>query len=278
LKRDVADRIAPMNVLYKFFSLDCFLEAAVQSGCKTIELWGGAPHVDIEGAAPSDVRRVKRQIEGRGLSVSCFTPEISLYPVNIASDEEHVRLRSESYVTKSLEIAVELGAPVMQISSGTGYRHMPPDEAWRRSAESLGRIARRAESLGIQLALEPLPQYESNLVCDVAGIERMLDEIGSPAVGVLLDTVVAAAAGDDPDIYFRKFGKRVLHAQWIDGPEGHLAWGDGRLPLERFWNAVREADYSGSFGLELYDHKYYVEPGPVLRRCVETMRGLESFA
>ncbi len=39
----------------------------------------------------ADLRRVKRQLDERGLSVECFTPEQVMYPVNIASSADWLR-------------------------------------------------------------------------------------------------------------------------------------------------------------------------------------------
>lgn len=170
-------RIAPMNVLYKFFSLDYFLDAVVRNNCRTIELWGGAPHIDIEEITSEEVGHLKKRITGRNLQVCSLTPETGLYPVNIASGDKLTRKRSEAYLMKALEVAAEMGIPLMQVTSGGGYYNEPVDEAWGRSVDTLGRIVLRAEALGIELALEPLSRHESNLVYDTAALSRML-EIG----------------------------------------------------------------------------------------------------
>ncbi|MFS0724341.1 sugar phosphate isomerase/epimerase family protein [Paenibacillus sp. 1P07SE] len=263
--------LAPMNILYKFYSLPYFLDATLRLGCEAVELWGGAPHLDIEGASPEDIRGIKRLLEGRGLRVCCLTPETGLYPVNIASEDKEMRRLSEAYLSKALDIAAELGSPVMQATSGTGYFDARPDGAWARSAEGLGRLSAKAEALGVDLALEALPRHESNLVYDATTIGRMLDEVGAPALGVLLDTSAAAAAGDTPELYIRKFGSRIKHIQLIDGPDGRLAWGDGCLPLESYAASIAASGYEGALGLELYAHSYYEKPDPVLERCVQAL-------
>lgn len=268
-------RIAPMNVLYKFFSLDYFLDAVVRNNCRTIELWGGAPHIDIEEITSEEVGHLKKRITGRNLQVCSLTPETGLYPVNIASGDKLTSKRSEAYLMKALEVATEMGIPLMQVTSGSGYYNEPVDEAWGRSVDTLGRIVLRAEALGIELALEPLSRHESNLVYDTAALSRMLADIDSPVLGVQLDTAVAAAAGESPSDYFRLFGTRIKHIQLIDGPDGHLAWGDGSLPLAQYVAEACKHGYTGSFGLELFDHKYYVEPGQVLARSIEALRSLE---
>ncbi|MDI4650134.1 sugar phosphate isomerase/epimerase family protein [Cohnella hashimotonis] len=265
--------VAPSNVLYKFHSLGSFLAEAVRCGCETIELWGGAPHLDIEAATPADLKKLRRRLAELELRVCCLTPETGLYPVNIASNDPVLRQRSEIYAMKSLEAAAELQVPIMQVTSGTGYYDRPAEEAWRRSADFLSRLSRRAAALGIRLALEALPVHESNLVRDAASLRRMLDEVGQPALGALLDTSTAAALGESPADYIRLLGAdRIAHIQLVDGPGGHLAWGDGTLSLAEYLASIRAAGYAGSLGLELFDHKYYVDPAPVLRRAAGALR------
>ncbi|UUZ81198.1 sugar phosphate isomerase/epimerase [Paenibacillus sp. P26] len=272
MSRETWSRAAPMNVLYKFYSLPYFLDAAAANGFEAIELWGAAPHLYIDECTEADVKQLKRELAGRGLKVSCLTPESTLYPVNIAAEEPELRKRSIAYMLRALEIASELEIPLMQAVSGGGYYHEPAEEAWKRSRDSLDRIVTRAESLGIRISLEPLLPYESNLVNSLASARSMLEEIGSASLGIHLDTIAMEAAGDTLEEYFSALGRRILHVQLCDGPGGHLAWGDGTLPMKSYLQSLESRQYEGAIGLEMFDHKYYVDPDRVLKRCADEIR------
>ena len=75
------------------------------------------------------------------MTLACFTPEQVVYPVNIAAFEDSLRERSVQYFLRNLEIAAELGASQMLVSSGWGYLTEQVSVAWERSRESLTRMA-----------------------------------------------------------------------------------------------------------------------------------------
>jgi protein FrlC len=272
MSRDSLSRIAPMNVLYKFFSLDYFLDAVVRCELQTIELWGAAPHVYVEEMSLADIARIRKEINKRQLNVCCFTPEITNYPINIAAQEVHVRKRSIDYMLKSMQVAAELDIKLMQISSGSGYYNEPTDEAWKRSRNSLETIVKQAELLGIQMSLEPLLSHDSNLVNSVPSAQKMLEDIASPFLGILIDTVTMAASGDSLNDYFKAFGSQIKHVQLCDGPGGHLTWGDGSLKLHDYLQALKQCGYEGYLGLEIYDHSYYVNPDKALTQGIDMIK------
>jgi protein FrlC len=276
MSRDSLSRIAPMNVLYKFFSLDYFLDAVVRCELQTIELWGAAPHVYIEEMSLADTARIRKEIDKRQLNVCCFTPEITNYPINIAAQELYIRKRSIDYMLKSMHIAAELGIKLMQISSGSGYYNESPDEAWKRSRNSLETIVQQAEALGIQLSLEPLLSHESNLVNSLPSVHRMLEDIPSPFLGILIDTVSMTASDETLNDYFKAFGSQIKHIQLCDGPDGHLTWGDGNFELRNFLQTLRENGYEGYLGLEIFGHSYYVNPDKALTQGIKQIKSCLS--
>lgn len=177
---------------------------------------------------------------------------------------------------KSLEVASELDIKLVQVTSGSGYFHETTDEAWKRSRESLEVLLKRAEELHIDLSLEPLLPYESNLVKDLSSAHRMLEEIDSPLLGVHLDTVSMEIAGDTLEDYFQTFGHCVKHVQLCDGPQGHLTWGDGSFQLDKYLDIIDFNLYQGYLGLEIFDHKYYVDPDKALVQGIRSIRALED--
>jgi fructoselysine 3-epimerase len=265
-------QIAPMNIHYIFYPLEYFLDSLVKFNVESIELWGGSPHVPIEDLSFSQVKNIGKEIERRDLKVACFTPETCVYPINIAAKEDYIRDRSVNYALKSLDIASELGTNLMQIVCGMGYYNEPIDEAWSRSRDSLERIAKKAESLGINLTLEPLLPDETNLVNNLDRAIKMLDEVGSSNLGCNLDTVPMVVAGNTIEDYFSNLGNRVNHIHLCDGPHAHVAWGDGTLPLKQYLDQLSSYDYKGYLGLEIYDSKYYIDPDQALKQSLDRIR------
>ncbi|MGP4095288.1 sugar phosphate isomerase/epimerase family protein [Nonomuraea sp. KM90] len=175
---------------------------------------------------------------------------------------------------RAAELSAELGAELLLLTPGRGFEDEPVEAGWRRSADAIGEIAEYARTLGVTCVLEALQRVESNLVNDSRALARMIGEIGAPNLGAVLDTVAMAVAGESVDDYFDALGDRVRHVHLIDGrPAGHLAWGDGELPLAGYLAALDRRGYRAQLTFELFgDGTYAFGPRAAVERCLAAVR------
>lgn len=265
------NQIAGSNFAYQHFPLEtCFRDLA-ELGFAAVELWGIAPQLHVPWLTNSDAREVRKRASDHGLSAVCFTPEQVAYPVNIASPDTQLRESSIEMFLRAAELAVELGSPKLFLTPGRGFENESVPIAWERSVEALSQITSRAAELGLECLLEPLQRVESNLVTNAAGAERMLADVGSKNLSVALDTVAMSVAGETVDDWFSILGNRIGHVHLVDGaPAGHLAWGDGELPLHEILAALSRHAYEGHLMVELFgDGSYALEPKPALKRSLD---------
>lgn len=258
------------NFCFQHVPFETVAETLAGFGFREMELWGVAQHLDLFHAGDDRVRRVKGALADNGLSVWCLTPEQVVYPINIASGDDELRRDSVERFCRAADICAELGADYLFLTSGRGYETEPASEAWKRSAESLARIAGHAARNGVRCLLEPLQRVETNVLTDAAGIKRMLAEIDADNMDVVLDTVGMATAGDTIARYFDLFGTRLAHVQLVDGtPAGHLAWGDGSLPLDSYVGELAEKGYGGKLTFEPFGNgSYALDPAGTWKRCL----------
>lgn len=269
-----ADRFVGSNFGFQHYRFEHFLEVMGELGFTAIELWGVAQHLDVFHETEARVDRVRRLLGDHGLSVVCFTPEQVAYPVNIASGDDTLREHSVRVFRRAAEICVALGAPYLFLTSGRGYEDEPRSDAWQRAVESLRDIVGYASSLGVRCLLEPLQRVETNLVLNSADLRRMLDDVGSDEVDVVLDTVAMACAGETVADYVNAFGSRIGHVQLVDGnPSGHLAWGEGSLPLGEYVDELALLGYDGTVTFELFgDGGYSLDPVTAWKSCIDGLR------
>ncbi len=268
--------ISGMNIHYKFFPLDYFLDKMVENGYETIELWGAYPHhlhhLFDDISFPS-VQEVKSKIRSRGLNISCYTPEQVIYPINIAAKEDYIRQKSIEYFKRCLEAASELETDKMLVTPGWGYFNEDVSEAWARTRESLQVLGGYAQKCGIKIALENLRQDESNIIYNLPTLKKMLDEVAHPYIKGMVDTIPMAIAGETLADYFETIGGDLIHIHFLDGmPRGHLAWGDGILPLEEYLRTVEKYGYQGYLSLEITDARYYFHPEEACKKSIEAIR------
>ncbi|MFD5214140.1 TIM barrel protein [Microbacterium sp. NPDC058345] len=270
------DRVTGSNFSYQHLPLQRFLDDAAALGRTHLELWGVAPHAHVPWLSDDDARGIRDAAAARGMRVACFTPEQVAYPVNIASADARMRAESIGMFLRAAEIAVELDAGMLFLTSGRGREDEPRSDAWTRAVDALGEICERAAELGLECVLEPLQRVESNLVNTAEDAARMLSDVAASHLSVALDTVAAAVADDTVDDYFALLGDRVRHVHLIDGaPAGHLAWGDGELPLDAIVAALDRNGYAGLATVELFgDGGYAFDPRPALERSLAAIAGV----
>ncbi|MEH7331220.1 TIM barrel protein [Neobacillus drentensis] len=265
-------QITGMNFHYLHYPLEYFLDAMVKFEFEQIELWGASPHLYVEDLPLAQVRQIKGEIDQRGLKVVCFTPEQCMYPINLAAKELVIRERSIAYFKKSVETAVELAAPMVLVTAGWGYRNESREEAWRRCRDSLEQLTAYASEQGVVLALEPLQKIESNLICTLPDLAEMLESIPSPYLKGMVDTIPLAVEGEELSSYFERLQEDFAHIHFIDGnPGGHLAWGDGNLPLEKYIGTLSEYNYEGALTLEFTASEYLLDPDAAIEKSLRTL-------
>lgn len=265
-------QITGMNFHYLHYPLEFFLDAMVKYKVQQIELWGAAPHLYVEDLTISEISNIKREIDQRELKVVCFTPEQCMYPINLAAKEKNLRERSIAYFKKSIDTAVELETPMVLVTAGWGYRNESREEAWNRTKDSIEQLTSYAEKKGIVLALEPLQKIESNLINTLPDLKEMLNSISSSFLKGMVDTIPLAVEGENLADYFEQLQDDFIHIHFIDGnPTGHLAWGDGSLPLEDYINTLVKHQYNGALTLEFTSSQYLLDPNKAFAASLKTL-------
>ena len=115
------DQVSGMNIHYKFYSLEYFLESQMRAGFKTIELWAGSPHFFLSNLEYDDCKKVSKMARERGLTIQVITPENCTVPYQFAAGDPDLYAKSFEYFKKGLDAGEELGCKVMAVHSGRGY-------------------------------------------------------------------------------------------------------------------------------------------------------------
>ncbi|UUZ81196.1 TIM barrel protein [Paenibacillus sp. P26] len=270
-------KFANMNFHYHRYPFEYFLDSTVKVGLQAIELWGGAPHLYVDDASAQEVARILKEIRRRDLELVCFTPEQCIYPINLSAKDDTCRQRSVEYFKKCIQVTNSLECSLLLVTVGYGFYNEPVEEAWKRGRESLEILAKEAESAGVVLALEPMSRFGSNLITDLKSLKRMHEEVNSPSMKVLMDTIPMMLSGDSIEAYGEAFGDDLAHIHFLDGDgktSAHLAWGQGVFPLETFAQGLRTIGYDGYLTLELIGPQYNWDPEKGTRDSLERLAAM----
>ena len=203
---------------------------------------------------------------------------------NMAHPDPAVRYSSRVGFANVVEAARRMGAPVVTLCTGSRdpsnmWKHHPDNataDAWRDLRIELDHALALVDATDVRLAVEPEP---GNVIRDAAAARRLLDEVTSPRLGIVLDA--ANLLSPESLIHQRDVvchaidllgGSLLLaHAKDIDAAGQVVAAGEGAIDLEAFVAGLRSVGYDGA----LIGHGFSVEKAQsvarVLRRLSEAI-------
>jgi D-psicose/D-tagatose/L-ribulose 3-epimerase len=129
----------------------------------------------------------------------------------------------------------------------------PIDEAQRaarvaRVVSGLKDAGAHAAAHGVTLAVEPLNRFETDFCNTARQAVDLVRQVGSPAVGVMLDTFHMNMEEDDLAQAIRATGKHLVHFQANENHRGFL--GTGHLDWPSICRALADVGYEGPITLE----------------------------
>ena len=189
---------------------------------------------------------------------------------DLASDDAAARRGGAAYLRRCVDVAAACGA---RIVGGPLYgtplvfagRAPAPIEESRRAArvdrvaEGLREAGAHAAGRGIRLAVEPLNRFETDFCNTARQAVELVRLVGSPAVGIMLDTFHMNMEEDDLPQAIRQAAPHLLHFQANENHRGFL--GTGHLDWPAICRALAEARYAGPITLEPFrrtDHRLSV--------------------
>lgn len=204
-----------------------------------------------------DAAELRRICDGEGLDI-VLAARVNLQR-SVASDDAAARQGGLDYLKYCIEAADRLGA---QIIGGPLYGEplvfagRPPhpwgdDQITARAArtiEGLARVAPLAASAGKVLALEPLNRFETDIANTTAQAIELVDSVGSPGLGIVLDTFhMNIEERSIPDA-IRAAGPRLVHFQANENHRGFP--GTGNMDWTAIMRALAQIGYGGPVSLE----------------------------
>ncbi|MEE6274216.1 sugar phosphate isomerase/epimerase family protein [Georgenia wangjunii] len=185
------------------------------------------------------------------------------------------RERRSELIRRAIDIAGDLGAPVVHLWSGNLPHGTSEEEGWDRLVESVGRLLPVAERAGITLAFEPEPSMLVSRVADALELRARLDN--PRQLQVTLDIGHARCnEAETPDGCVRLSAGALAHVQIDDmrrGVHAHLEFGEGDIDFPPVFTALAEIGYEGLVSVELSRHS---DSAPAV--AARSMTALRTYA
>lgn len=234
------ERIPPVALLSGRFEERLMRAAGL--GCQAVELMAARP-------AAIDWDAVQKALQNFGLGVSAVASGPVAYQDGLTLLDPDKARQAAARLNELIDLAHHLQAPLVTVGSLRGRGTDKNDTV--KLAETLGRAAAYAAERDVRIALEPLNRYETALIHTAAEALAFIDLVGSPALGLLLDTFHMNIEEPDPNSAIRTAAEkgRLWHIHIADS--NRLAPGRGHFPFPVLVEALRSVQFCGYLSAEL---------------------------
>jgi sugar phosphate isomerase/epimerase len=177
---------------------------------------------------------------------------------NMAHPDAEARNAGLRGIERVIEAAAHIGTRYVTLCTGTRerssmWRRHPDNEsdlAWNDARDTIVRALEMAAPRRVTLLVEPEP---ANIACSAAAARRLLDEIGSSNLKIVLDpaNMVLSERSRDPETVlaegFEMLGRDIefAHAKDLSTDGEFCAAGTGIVPWDSYWSMLRGIGYDG---------------------------------
>lgn len=210
--------------------------------------------IPIEDPDLIDAKKVAKALHANQLkAVVCgaFGPSRDL-----THEDPGVHKRCFDYIERCFEFcnAWEAGFLAGPMYSAVGKARLVPEEQrkveWKRAVENLRNVCEMAEKRGLDIALEPLNRFESDLINTTEDLDRLIVEIDHPSAKILLDAFHMNIEEPDLERAIRLAGERLIHIQVSENYRGTP--GTGQTRWEAMKLGLEAINYQGVISIESF--------------------------
>jgi sugar phosphate isomerase/epimerase len=189
---------------------------------------------------------------------------------------DHAWPEEAAFVRREIDFAVELGVDLLRIFVSHIPAEYVTEHVWRRALERMSEVVPYAEERGVRLALE----NHFGITGKTEDLLRVVENVQSPALGLLLDPANFVPCGQDPVQAAQELAPYVIYAHLKDCvPNDNGAYfghdfvdvGAGVVDYPGVLKALKSSGYAGYLSVE------YEEPPDVERGTADSLSRLREY-
>lgn len=216
------------------------------AGCEVVE-------ISLYSKLPEQLKILRRTAEAEAVELTFTT---GLQPqTDISSADPAVQKAGIEYLCRCVEQVSEAGGHLLSgvIFGCWGARSGNDFEGRRmRVSKGLAQVMPLAEQLDVDLGIEPINRYETDLVTTLSIAVEIARKVDSPRLGILLDLFHAQL--EEPSLAgaIAEAGSYLKHIHLADNHRGLP--GTGSFVWEALLHALEERGYQGRAVIEAFTH------------------------
>ncbi len=213
-----------------------------------------AVEIPVEYPELIDGKKIKTGLQQNGLdAIVCgaFGPARDL-----TSDDTTVHDTCFNYIQQCLDLCNVWDAKFLAgpMYSAVGKARMVSPEQrkieWDRAVTNIHKVCTLAQARGLQIALEPLNRFESDLINTAEDVMRLIKDVNHSAANVLLDGFHMAIEERNLEEAITLVGDKLIHVQVSENYRGTP--GTGQTPWDSFKKGLTNINYKGVVSIESF--------------------------
>ena len=233
------------------------LRQAQRHGYRAVELnaetlpWA-PPHVTPKTTA-AERKAIVKTAKALGLTLPALGAHIPMVDADLAS-----RKAAIAFVNGCIDVAGDLGEPIVHILSGPAPRDVSRDEAWRWFVEAAAQTTAHSQKAGIVLAIEAIAGHMFHSIDDYHGLRR---DLPNAPWRVNFDPSHLIVQGENPMRVVDELADQVVHMHLKDGAGRFPKFtfpplGSGDIDFRALTDRLRAVGYDGAMSIE-YEAQVY---------------------
>jgi D-psicose/D-tagatose/L-ribulose 3-epimerase len=213
-----------------------------------------AVEIPVEYPELIDAKKVKEALNQNDLqAIVCgaFGPSRDL-----THDDPSVHETCFKYIEDCFELCNAWNAKFLAgpMYSAVGKARMVSSEQrkveWNRAVSNIYKVCQSAQQHGLEVALEPLNRFESDLINTAEDVMRLIKDVNHSSAKVLLDGFHMAIEETDLEKAITLAGDKLIHVQVSENHRGTP--GTGQTPWNSFKKGLENINYRGVVSIESF--------------------------
>ncbi|MDH3610807.1 MAG: sugar phosphate isomerase/epimerase [Nitrosopumilus sp.] len=243
-------------------SLNFAINSVAKTGFDGIEIVLDVPHAFLP-ITKTRIGNIKNKIKQNQLKITNLNANtvvgwyknklnIEKFEPSLSNQNEKMRKWRIKNIQQSIDLAEELDAPSICITSGLGG-NSTKKESLARFRDSLDIILPYAEKKGVLIGIE----YEPGLLIEKFNDVKPFISNEYKNLGVNFDVCHAAVLGENIPKIIKKLGPKLFHTHISDCKNKihyHLIPGIGEINFKTMYKALLDINYKGFLTAELYPY------------------------
>lgn len=243
-------------------SLTFAIKSIARIGYGGIEIVVDSPHAFLP-LKELRLNTIKKNLKDNNLEVTNLNantvagwhkkmPLIGYFEPSLSNNNEKLRRWRIGYTKRAIDMACEVGAPSISITSGV-IKNTNIEKSIHNFQSSLEEVATYAEQKNVLIGIE----YEPGLLVGSSNDVLSVIPGGYNNIGLNFDVCHAAVLNENISSVIKKFKKKLFHVHVSDCKNRihyHLIPGLGNIDFNSMYRALRMINYRGFLTAELYTY------------------------